>query len=121
MSDMRFGRVIVSILLGCPASLLADAVLRGRVVDAETGRPVACTVTVSAAGGKVFADHRAFAGAFARKAISKSGSRRANCTSRSLAGSIIRAVERNIEARDGEAAVLDIRLERRTPLPNWGG
>ena len=36
---MRFCCISILLLLGCPALLLADAILRGRVVDAETGRP----------------------------------------------------------------------------------
>ena len=42
----------------------ANSVLRGTVTDAETGKPVACTVSISDATGKTVTEHEAFKGGF---------------------------------------------------------
>jgi hypothetical protein len=50
-------------LLRAPV-LHADAVLQGRVVDAETKQPIACTVAVRTPDGKILSDHPSFRGGF---------------------------------------------------------
>ena len=98
----------------------AEAVLRGRVIDAETGRPVACTVAIRGADGKVVADHPSF-----RDGIRSAG----EFVERLSPGRVTITVSRGfdygarmqeIELRDGETREVEFRMERRTPLRALG-
>ena len=117
---MRVISFCLSVLLGYPGLLLADAILRGRVVDAETGRPIACTVTVRTEDGKIVSDHPSFAGGFRVEGDFEKRVPAGKLRVTVSRGFDYGAVEERIEARNGEARTLDLRLQRRTPLRRLG-
>jgi hypothetical protein len=99
---------------------VVDAVLRGRVVDAETGRPIASTVTVRTPDGKILTDHPSFRGGFRVE-----GEFRKSVPAGKLHVTVSRGfdyapVEQTIETRDGETTDLKVSLRRRTPLRRLG-
>src|SRR5512140_1682786 len=117
---MRIIYFCISVLLGYPGLLLADAILRGRVADADTGHTIACTVTVRTEDGKIVTDHPSFNGGFRVE-----GEFEKHVPAGKLRVTVSRgfdygAVEERIEARDGEARTLDVSLRRRTPLRKLG-
>src|SRR5438552_509318 len=115
-SDMRLGSICISVLLGWPALLLGDATLRCRVVDAETGRPIASTVTLRAADGKIVSDHPSFRGGFRVEGDFEKRIPAGEWRVTVSRGFDYGAVEEKIEVRDGKVRALDIRLRRRTDL-----
>jgi len=119
--DMLLDAICISVLLGWPALLFGDAILRIRVVDAETGRPIACTVTVRAADGKIVSDHPSFRGGFrAERDFEKripAGDLRVTVSR----GFDYGAVEQNIKVRDDEVRELRISLQRRILSANSDG
>ena len=117
---MPLNCVCISVLLGWPGLLFADATLRGRVVDADTGRPIACTVTVRTADGKILTDHPSFVGGFRAEGDFEKRVPAGKLQVTLSRGFDYGAVQKSIEARDGEAKALDIRLQRRTPLRKLG-
>lgn len=120
MRENAVMRFPVLALLLAPALLMADATLRGRVIDADTGRPIACTVAVRTSDGKVLSDHPSFRGGFRvegefRKAVP--AGRLQVVVSR---GFDYAPVEQTVEARDGETVELNATLRRQTPLRRLG-
>src|SRR5882724_10874810 len=99
---MRLASIYISVLLGWPPLLFGDAILRGRVVDAETGRPIACTVTMRAADGKIVADHPSFRGGFRAEGDFEKRIPAGELRVTVSRGFDYRAVEQSIEVRDGE-------------------
>ena len=117
---MRVNCIGISVLLASPGLLFADAILRGRVVDAETGQPIACTVTVRAADGKIVTGHPSFRGGFRAEGTFEKAVPAGKLRVTVSRGFDYGAAEESMEARDGEARTLDIRLQRRTPLRKLG-
>ncbi len=98
----------------------AEAILRGRVLDAETGRLMPCTVTIRAADGKIVADHPSFRGG-----IRSPGEFIERLAPGRVAVTVGRgfdygAQQRDIDLHDGETRELEFRLRRRTPLRALG-
>lgn len=115
---MRTAAVCALALL--PTALRAEATLRGRVIDAETKQPVACTVAVRTPDGKVLSDHPSFRGGYRvegefRKPV-PAGSLRVTVSR----GFDYEPVERTLEARDGGTVDLEVVLRRRSPLRRLG-
>ena len=81
--------VLLTVLAAAP--LLADATLRGRVTDADTGRPIASTLTIGKAKSRVEGEFtKSVPAGTIRVTISR--------------GFDYTPVERTIESRDGETA-----------------
>ena len=98
----------------------ADAILRGRVVDARTGHLVPCTVSIRTTAGKIITDHPSF-----RDGIRTLGLFTERVTPGRVAITVTRgfdygAQRQEISIGDGEARELDFQLERRTPLRALG-
>src|SRR5215831_19028818 len=120
LSGARLFLQLACILSTCPGVLFSDATLRGRITDAETGQPIACTVAVRTADGKILTDHPSFRGGFRVE-----GEFEKQIPAGPLQVTVSRgfdygAVEQRIEARDGEVKTLAVQLRRRTPLRKLG-
>jgi hypothetical protein len=99
-------RIVFLVLIASP-SLLADGVLRGRIVDADTGRPIAATLTIGGARSRVEGEfEKSVAAGTLRVTVSR--------------GFDYRPVERTVEARDGETVDLNVALRRQSPLRRLG-
>ena len=98
----------------------AAANLRGRVLDAETGRPLPCTVTIRGADGKIVADHPSFRGGIRSSGVFEKQVAAGRVTITVSRGFDYVAREQEIELRDGETREIEFRLERRTPLRALG-
>jgi hypothetical protein len=109
----------MAMVLTAPAAQAA-AILRGHVFDAETGRPLPCTIAIRGADGRIVTDHPSF-----RDGIRSSGDFEKQLAPGRVTITISRgfdygAREQEIELRDGETREMEFRLERRTPLRALG-
>ena len=111
-------RLLLSLLV--PASLLADGVLRGRVIDGDTAQPVACTVTVRTPDGKVLSDHPSFRGGFRVEGEFTKAVPAGRLTVTVSRGFDYVPVEQTIEVREGESTDLKVSLRRQSPLRRLG-
>ncbi len=98
----------------------AGGVIAGRVVDAETGQPVPCTVSIRPAGNAVVTDHPSF-----RTGFRSMGSFETTVPSGDVNISISRgfdfvALERRVHLNPGERYKLHVTLQRRSPLHKEG-
>ncbi len=109
---------IAVVCTGVPAS--GEATLRGRVVDADTGRPVACTVSIRGADGKILADHPSFRGGFRSAGVFEERLAPGRVTIVVSRGFDYGAWKQDLELRDEETRAIDVRLKRRTPLRALG-
>jgi hypothetical protein len=102
------------------AAAHAEAILRGRVLDAETGRPVPCTVTIRGGDGRIVAGHASFRGGIRSPGVFEKRLAPGRVTITVSRGLDYGAREQEIELRDGETRDIEFRLERRTPLRALG-
>ena len=112
--------LLFAMAIALPVQATAAANLRGHVFDAETGRPLPCTIAIRGADGKVVADHPSF-----RDGIRSSGNFDQQIAPGRVTIQVSRgfdyvAREQEIELRDGETREIEFRLERRTPLRALG-
>src|SRR4051794_5239738 len=111
--------IAMAIALTGPA-LHAEAVLRGRVVDAETNRVVPCTIAIRAANGELLVDHPSFRAGIRSTGVFEKPVAPGRVTIAVSRGFDYGAQERELELRDGETRDLEFRLKRRTPLRALG-
>lgn len=103
-----------------PTAASADAVLRGRVTDAMTGAPAACTVTITDASGKTVIESATFKGGFrcdgAFEKHLPAGRTRLHVTR----GFETRAETRDLTMQDGSTTDVAVALARVVDLRSRG-
>src|ERR1051326_7964260 len=103
--------LIVTAIAISGTALHADAVLRGRVLDAETMRPVPCTVAIRAPDGEIVADHPSFRGGIRSTGVFEKRLAPGRVTIAVSRGFDYGAQEQQIELRDGETCEIEFRLK----------
>jgi len=100
-------------LLGCAPLAAADtALLRGTVIDAATGAPVACTVSLTASDGQPVAESAAFKGGFRCAGAFEKRLPAGRTRLRVTRGFETRAEERELVLQPGVATNLTLALKR---------
>jgi hypothetical protein len=114
-------RIVFFIAAGALGATSAEAArIRGRVVDADTGQPVACTVRIETAGGKVITDHPSFAGGFRSDGVFDKEVPAGRVTVTVSRGFDYGAEQRALDVGEGGVREAEFRLRRRTPLKRLG-
>jgi len=103
-----------------PAGGFCEAVLRGRVFDAQTRQPLACTVSVQGADGKIVTDHPSFLRGIRSRGDFELRVAPGRVTITVSRGFDYGARKQEVELRDGETRVVEFQLQRRTPLRGLG-
>ncbi len=98
----------------------AEGVIAGRVVDAETGQPVACTVSIKPEGGPVVTDHPSFQAGFRSMGTFEKTLPSGDVDIWISRGFDYVSVERKLHLNPGERYKLDVALHRRSPLHKEG-
>ena len=96
------------------------AVLCGTVLDAATGSPTACTVTISGADGKAVTDTEAFKGGFRCAGTFEKRLPAGKVRIRITQGFEVKAFTTNLLLRAGERATLSATLSRAVDLRSRG-
>jgi hypothetical protein len=94
----------------------AEAVLRGRVIDVSTGRPVPCTVSIRTAGGRILADHPSFRGGIRTPGFFTERLAPGRVDITVTRGFDYGAQQKVLELGEGETRDVEFQLQRRTPL-----
>jgi len=98
----------------------AEAVLRGRVFDAQTHQALPCTVSVRGSDGKIVTDHPSFLRGIRSPGDFELRVAPGRATITVSRGFDYGAREQDVELRDGETRAVEFHLQRRTPLRALG-
>jgi hypothetical protein len=98
------------------AAVRADAILRVRVLDAQTGRPVPCTITIRDARGQIVTDHPSFRDGIRSRGLFETRLAPGHVSITVSRGFDYGARQKEIDLRNGDTREIEFRLERRTPL-----
>src|ERR1017187_3008299 len=121
MSCPRFLLAIFFAAVFCSRAFTASpATLRGRVIDAETGQAIPCTVTIQASDGSVVTESRGYLGGFRSSGIFEKGVPPGETVVTTRRGFDYGAETRKLVLRPGEQRQLEFKLARRTPLRQMG-
>lgn len=88
------------------------AVLRGRVTDAATGRPTACTVTITDSAGSIVTENEAFKGGFRCNGAFEKRLPAGRTRIRVTRGFESRVVEKEILLQPGSVTNINFKLEQ---------
>jgi hypothetical protein len=108
------------LILAAPLAFAAEAILSGRVLDADTGRPIPATVAIREAGGNILTDNPSFAGGFRCADTFEKRVPPGLTTITVSRGLDYGAETREVKLGPGERRTLLFRLKRRTPLGRLG-
>ncbi len=103
-----------------PAAPGADAVIAGRVLDAESGSVMPATVTIRDAGGTVLTEHPSFRGGFRSNGLFEKTVAPGPVTVAVSRGFDYIPQTRELTATAGQRHGLEFRLARRSPLRRLG-
>jgi hypothetical protein len=109
-------RVLYTIVGGKIAFAAPRTVLAGRIVDAQTGRPMAGTVSIRTSEGSVLTEHASFRDGFRSDGVFEKEVPPGTTVITISRGFDYAAARQELTLREGERRDLEFRIARRTPL-----
>ncbi len=112
--------VFLAVCLAGAGRPIGEGRIAGRVYDAETGRPIACSVAIRTSDGQIITDNPSFREGFRADGVFEKSAPSGPTLVTVSRGFDYVAEERRLDLQDGERKELNFRLRRRTPLRREG-
>ena len=113
-------RGIVIFVAAVSALAAENATIRGRVIDADTGRTIPSTVEIRTPDGKVVTEHASFLDGFRSPGVFEALVPAGRSTVTVSRGFDYGAEQQELELRAGESREIEFKIRRRTPLRKLG-